>query len=86
MEQWEIDLRARLDKEVPHGAYQIGTGSFVVWTGKLGYINYLVEPQRTIKHNQSLMEELEKGDFDYHVLDGSKLKEIFKDLFKDDER
>lgn len=85
MEQWEIDLRARLDKEVPDGAYQIGSGKWIVWTGKLGYINYLVELRRHVKNNQSLIEELKEGDFDYHVLHADKLKEIFKALF-DDER
>lgn len=46
MEQWEIDLRQKLDKEVEHGCYQIGNDKWVYATGKLGYINYLVEAER----------------------------------------
>lgn len=47
MEQWEIDLRAKLEKEVSDGIYNIGnkdTGACL--TGKDGYINFLVELQR----------------------------------------
>jgi len=42
MEQWEIDLRAKLELEVENGYYQIGSNGWVVGTGKGGYINYQV--------------------------------------------
>lgn len=41
MEKWEIDLREKLEKEVPEGAYNIGSG-WKLWTGKKGFINFLV--------------------------------------------
>lgn len=43
MEQWEIDLRTKLEKELPEDMYNIGMPGFVCWTGKLGRINVEVE-------------------------------------------
>jgi len=88
MEQWEIDLRARLDGEVPHGSYQIGSGKWIAWTGKLGYINYLVELQRAIRTNIECAKKdiTEDNCHSYHLLNADKIKDLFKDLFKDDER
>lgn len=45
MEQWEIDLRERLEREIPHGAYHF-PGPPDVYTGKGGYINIMVEFER----------------------------------------
>jgi len=86
MEQWEIDLRARLNKDIPDGAYQIGSGKWVAWTGKLGYITYLVEIERTLRDNQKSIKDAENDYLNYHILNADKIKEIFKDLFKDDKR
>ena len=55
MEQWEIDLRAKLGEEIKDGGYQIGSGKWIVWTGKLGYINYLVEVQRSIRDTDDII-------------------------------
>lgn len=57
MEQWEIDERARLEKEVPHGCYVIGAGDnpedFTMMTGKGGYINFQIEMMRLVKESKS---------------------------------
>jgi hypothetical protein len=45
MEQWEIDLRKKLEDELPHGSYHI-PGPPDVFTGKGGYIEFLVEFER----------------------------------------
>ena len=44
--QWEIDLRAQLDKELPDGSYIITTGGFSVHTGKQGEIEFRVAIHR----------------------------------------
>jgi len=49
MEDWEIELRAKLDKEIPNGAYQIGTPPVVAWTGKGGYIDFHIEMERVLR-------------------------------------
>lgn len=46
MEQWEMDLRAELHEELEDGAYNISFDGFVMYTGKLGYINHLVHIER----------------------------------------
>lgn len=46
MEEWEIKLREKLEKEIPHGSYKIGLDPIVVYTGKGGYIDYLVAFER----------------------------------------
>ncbi len=49
MEQWEIDLRRKLEEELPEGMYNIGAGSFVAYTGKGGKINAEVEFHRLVR-------------------------------------
>ena len=39
-EQEEKDLREKLDKEIPNGAYNIGIEGMVCWTGKGGRIDF----------------------------------------------
>lgn len=48
MERWEIDYRTELEATIPYGFYLLddGTNGWVMGTGKLGYINYLVEIRR----------------------------------------
>jgi hypothetical protein len=48
MEQWEKDYRELLGKEIQPGMYEIGGPKFRGWTGKGGYIDYLVEIKRTV--------------------------------------
>jgi hypothetical protein len=50
MEQWEIDLREKLEKELPDGAYYIGSSKMCAYTGKQGYIHYRVELVRLSKN------------------------------------
>ena len=53
MEQWEIDLRARLEKDLPEGHYQIGPydeKGLVLYTGKQGKIDYEVAFFRAAKN------------------------------------
>ena len=42
MEQWEIDLRAKLENELPNGCYVIEGGDMVFATGKCGKIEFEV--------------------------------------------
>jgi hypothetical protein len=42
MEQWEKELRKKLEKELPEGGYDIGNSGMACWTGKQGYIEYRV--------------------------------------------
>lgn len=50
MEDWEKELRERLDKEIPHGIYKIGAGRMTAWTGKAGRIEYEVALQKHCKN------------------------------------
>ena len=54
MEQWEIDLRERLDKELEDKMYQIGEGEFVVFTGKQGKIEFEVSLERSFRDMMNL--------------------------------
>lgn len=49
MEDWEVELRERLGKEIKDGLHQIKEGEFVVYTGKQGYIDFEVELERTFR-------------------------------------
>lgn len=51
--QWEIDLRAKLEKELPDGHYQIGSGKLQAWTGKSGKIEFEVALQRIIHERKT---------------------------------
>ena len=49
MEEWEKELRARLNKELTDKLYQLGEGKWVVFTGKQGYIEVEVEVEKTLR-------------------------------------
>jgi len=51
MEQWEKDLRERLNKEIPDGNYEIKEGKVYAITGKNGYIEFQVELYKLIKED-----------------------------------
>lgn len=52
MEQWEVDLRARLEKELPDGYYELsgGEGGFCAGTGKGGKIEFEVALVKAAKN------------------------------------
>ena len=56
MEQWEIKLREKLEKELPEGSYDIGTDNFVCITGKGGYINFRVALAKEVQKMNSKVE------------------------------
>jgi hypothetical protein len=67
MEQWEIDLRAELEEEIPKGIYNIGSEGVVVYTGKGGVINYIVLLESEIRGLSILIREQirkEKENYD----------------------
>jgi len=67
MEQWEIDLRAELEEEIPKGIYNIGSEGVVVYTGKGGVINYIVLLESEIRGLSQLIREQikrEKEEYD----------------------
>ncbi len=94
MEQWEIELRERLQKELPEGAYELGDGvGFIALTGKQGKIESEVIFQRLIR-NDSIFKPLAKrlprkrkkwlmkfGGFEYQIQTGrtGKLKNHVKE-------
>ena len=49
MEDWEIELRDKLDKELESKLYEIREGEFVVFTGKQGKIDLEVGIERTLR-------------------------------------
>ena len=40
MEDWEKELKDKLEKELPDGLYQIGASPYLITTGKSGHINF----------------------------------------------
>jgi hypothetical protein len=48
-EQWEIDLRSKLNAELPDGSYNIGNSSFPCYTGKQGFIEFEVAIQKEVR-------------------------------------
>ena len=49
MEQWEIDLRKRLEEELEDGAYELKGGGFYAITGKQGKIESEVSFIKALK-------------------------------------
>lgn len=57
IEQWEIDLRERLNRTIPEGCYKITDNTF---TGKGGYIEFEVAMRKQLEKTfDNLLEELE---------------------------
>ncbi len=54
MEDWEKELREKLNKELEHGGYQIGVEPFIAITGKGGYIDFQVMLQKEQRHKKLL--------------------------------
>lgn len=64
MEQWEKELRKKLEKELLEGAYEVKTGLGIMWTGKQGKINSeiaIAEFQRTLLDIDKILNRLSSG-------------------------
>jgi hypothetical protein len=57
MEQWEIEAREKLDKEVPNGLYNIGSDKQVCYTGRQGYIEFQIEMMKYCRNDFKITEE-----------------------------
>ena len=57
MEQWEKELREKLQKELPDGGYEIGAPPMIAWTGKGGKINFEVALHKAM---MKMAEDLKK--------------------------
>lgn len=63
MEQWEIDKRAKLEKELPEGLYQIGggyQGALMYHTGKEGKINFEIALEKRIREIEGNPDKFQK--------------------------
>jgi hypothetical protein len=49
MEQWEKELREKLQKKIKPGIYDVSAGKFVAYTGMQGKIDFEVELERAIR-------------------------------------
>lgn len=50
MEDWEIELRRKLESELPDGFYNVfGTDDPIIGTSKQGYINYMVAIEQRLR-------------------------------------
>lgn len=49
LEQWEVDLRTKLEAELEDGCYAIGGPGFWAYTGKGGKIDFEVELRRELR-------------------------------------
>lgn len=89
MEQWEIDLRTKLEKELPDGQYQIGGGAYIMWTGKQGKI----ESEVALHKELQKLKPQSGYSFDIESLKNmpppteeqiANFKKIWNDTFKND--
>lgn len=64
MEQWEKDRRAELEKELSDGYYNISGGSFVVGTGKQGYIDFQILLEKEFRSYGTSVLNADKTDVD----------------------
>lgn len=93
MEQWEIDLRSKLEKNIKPGLYDISSPGMNVQTGKGGYIEYMVAIHRAMKKwTIELKEELDNTPDskskpfeipEYKGVDYDKLKKVIEDTFNE---
>lgn len=87
MEQWEIDLRSKLEQEVEDGYYTIKTDKFAFATGKGGYINYHVAFEKvlrnyTINMGEGIESQINKSEKQYYKdLTEEDIREFIKNLY-----
>ena len=87
MEQWEVDLRKKLNTELKEGAYDISNLDFKCVTGKQGYIEFEVALRKPIDiryaSGSGVMKQIENVDnAAYGTLSIDKLNEYIKKVFK----
>jgi hypothetical protein len=87
MEQWEVDLRKKLNAELKEGAYDISNLDFKCVTGKQGYIEFEVALRKPIDiryaNGNGIMQQIKNVDnAAYGTLSIDKLDEDIKKLFK----
>lgn len=66
-EEWEKKRREELDKELEHGSYEIGIKPDVFYTGKGGYINYIILLEKEVRKSKPYNmreEQLNKEELD----------------------
>lgn len=84
MEQWEIDLRAKLEKELPEGIYELSNDAgFVALTGKQGKINYEVEFMREVRKYRGYESEIQEASKDAKVTYKGLTVDDFMQFMKD---
>lgn len=49
MDDWEKELREKLDSELTDKLYEIKAGDYVMFTGKAGKIDLEVEVEKTLR-------------------------------------
>lgn len=87
IEQWEIDLRARLDEELSDGAYDISSPGLSLSTGKGGYIEYQVQLEKMYRKYSSTgiknqLTKVEEHSLPSDPLTAKKLEEYITEIFK----
>ena len=92
MENWEKELREKLDKEIEDGWYTIEIGKFTVGTSKRGNIDFLVEVERKLRGEIEPAGEVYRcnknevlnyaGKYEtMEPLTAEKLKKVIEDVF-----
>lgn len=67
MEQWEKELREKLDKELPNGSFIIHTGNWSMCVTKSGYIEFEIAMRK-------------QAEIDYNITPNSELPKDVKDF------
>lgn len=88
-EEWEIKYRKRLDEILPNGAYDISTNDITCYTGKYGYIDFLVALKKeAMKYSvdEVLVKQLKEGipsiDHKYNEFNEKQIRQYLEDIIK----
>lgn len=80
MEQWEIDLRAKLEAELPEGAYEISGNKDIMLTGKQGRIEYEVALHKAAMQFKGVEDMIDKPSFGEYAINTEPTIEDFKNM------
>ena len=82
----EEDYRALLNDELPERSYRIGSGKWVVYTGKAGYINFMVGLKKAVPsrppEGEALFVKLKKGAKPFKTLTEPEIKKALEEVME----
>lgn len=87
MEKWEIELREKLEKELPDGYYECGTSPWIFGTGKGGKINFEVNLRKEHKRwTYTKIDDIEQSRGIQSQIEQSSNTKLYNELTEEDIR